>query len=105
MDNRQILALIRKYNSGRCTAEEKQFLEQWYRSQEWESLRDAPGAEELASLKASAWMRLQQARGPKEPPVRRLIPAHLSNTPRQCSHLPLPAPSITWRNGNRNRYP
>lgn len=75
MDNRQISELIRKYNSGRCTAEEKRFLEQWYLSQEWDAASGMPGADELAALRNSAWVRLREARQQKEePPVRRLIP-------------------------------
>lgn len=74
MDYRQLSELIRKYNSGRCNAEEKQFLEQWYLSQEWDAASGMPDGDEIKTLRDQYWMRLQQAGQLDEPLVRRMLP-------------------------------
>lgn len=54
METQQLEALIRKYNAGTCTAEEKQWLEQWYQSFEWNEPKNLSSAE-LQKLKEEAW--------------------------------------------------
>jgi len=51
--------LIRKYNSGECSAEEMNFLEQWYQSFEWNNKSDISDTE-LESLKEEVWLALQK---------------------------------------------
>ena len=66
VDLLQIQDLIRKYNAGLCTAEEKLLLEQWYMSFEWNTPADAFNESELLELKNQAWQALsnrQQDKG------------------------------------------
>lgn len=51
----QLEELIKKYNSGQCTDEEKAWLEQWYHSFEWNNPKNAYEEKELAQLKEQAW--------------------------------------------------
>lgn len=60
MDLLQIQDLIRKYNAGLCTAEEKLLLEQWYLSFEWDATTMAFNEQELQKLKNEAWQALSK---------------------------------------------
>ena len=60
MDLLQIQDLIRKYNAGLCTAEEKLLLEQWYLSFEWDATTMAFNEHELQKLKNEAWQALSK---------------------------------------------
>ena len=62
MDIRQIQELIRKYNDGLCTAEEKLFLEQWYLSFEWDATTLTFSENELLELKNKAWKSFSAAK-------------------------------------------
>lgn len=55
MDIQQVQELIRKYNAGLCTAEEKLLLEQWYLSFEWDATTVIQDENELVDLKNKAW--------------------------------------------------
>lgn len=55
MDARQLQALIKKYNAGKCTPAEKARLEQWYISFEWGKAVPGIPEEELNALRESAW--------------------------------------------------
>ncbi|MBX2921643.1 MAG: FecR domain-containing protein [Chitinophagaceae bacterium] len=59
METHQLEQLIKKYNAGECTPEEKQWLEQWYLSFEWSKMEDLPDSV-LAEFRAAAWNQLQQ---------------------------------------------
>lgn len=59
MELHQLEALIKKYNAGECTQEEKLWLEQWYLSFEWNKPDDLPDME-LAQLKHEVWDSLQR---------------------------------------------
>ncbi len=65
METQQLELLIKKYNAGQCTAEEKLWLEQWYLSFEWSRKEDLPDSI-IAELKQAAWSRLQQSRNEKD---------------------------------------
>ncbi|MEO7766065.1 MAG: hypothetical protein ABIS01_01520, partial [Ferruginibacter sp.] len=54
--------LIQKYNSGKCTAEEKIWLEQWYHSFEWNSKSDLLADTEIERLKNEVWTALQKSK-------------------------------------------
>lgn len=60
MDLLQIQELIRKYNAGLCTAEEKLLLEQWWLSFEWDATTMAFNEHELQKLKNEAWQALSK---------------------------------------------
>ncbi|HKO80010.1 MAG TPA: FecR domain-containing protein [Chitinophagaceae bacterium] len=60
MDIQQIQDLIRKYNAGLCTAEEKSLLEQWYLSFEWDATPIPFNEKELAELKNKTWQSLSK---------------------------------------------
>lgn len=60
MDLLQIQDLIRKYNAGLCTAEERLLLEQWYLSFEWDATIIAFNEHELQKLKNEAWQALSK---------------------------------------------
>ena len=60
VDLLQIQDLIRKYNAGLCTAEEKLLLEQWYLSFEWDAATMAFNEHELQKLKNEAWQALSK---------------------------------------------
>lgn len=61
MEPNQLQALIKKYNAGQCTPEEKLWLEQWYLSFEWSADEDLPDGL-LSKLKEDAWQSLQQSK-------------------------------------------
>ena len=42
METHQLEILIKKYNAGECTPEEKRWLEQWYLSFEWSNAKELP---------------------------------------------------------------
>lgn len=56
--------LIKKYNSGQCTDDEKAWLEQWYLTFEWSDPKNAPEREKLMALKEEAWSAITAARNP-----------------------------------------
>lgn len=76
METSQLEALIKKYNRGQCTPEEKQWLEQWYLSFEWTQQEELPQAA-LKEFKEEVWHNLQRTPNEgvasPEPP---LIPIH-----------------------------
>ncbi|MGN6435242.1 MAG: FecR family protein [Agriterribacter sp.] len=61
METNQLQALIKKYNAGQCTPEEKLWLEQWYLSFEWSADEHLPD-DLLSKLKEDTWKALQQSR-------------------------------------------
>jgi transmembrane sensor len=65
--------LIRKYNSGECTAEEKIWLEQWYQSFDWNNKSNSIPDGNIKKLKEEVWLALQKSKTPEErvitPPV------------------------------------
>lgn len=71
METHQLELLIKKYNAGECTPEEKQWLEQWYLSFEWSDAEALPDAV-MNELKAAAWNKLQQYRN--EQPAIPMLP-------------------------------
>lgn len=52
--------LVRKYNAGLCTAEEKLLLEQWYLSFEWDATPITFNEDELLELKNKTWQALSK---------------------------------------------
>lgn len=73
MDGSRIHTLIRKYNAGQCSPEEKQYLEDWYLSFEWSRSHPDMPEEELQQLKENAWQQFMAARNstPVKPITRR----------------------------------
>ena len=69
MDIQQIQDLIRKYNAGLCTAEEKLLLEQWYLSFEWDSTPVEFDEDELAELKTKSWQALYKTKSNHDLPL------------------------------------
>lgn len=63
MEINQLQALIKKYNAGQCTPEEKLWLEEWYLSFEWSGNEDLPD-EVLTGFKEEVWKNLQEANAP-----------------------------------------
>lgn len=61
METPQLELLIKKYNAGECTPEEKQWLEQWYLSFEWSDAEALPDAV-MTELKNAAWNKLHEYR-------------------------------------------
>jgi len=55
----KIEELIRKYNSGTCSEEEKNLLEQWYQSFEWTDINKEISGLEKDKLKEEVWLYLQ----------------------------------------------
>lgn len=51
----QLEELIKKYNSGQCTDEEKTWLEQWYFTFEWSDPKNVLEQDKLMRLKVDAW--------------------------------------------------
>ncbi len=62
METNQLQALIKKYNAGQCTPEEKLWLEEWYLSFEWSSDEEVPDAV-WKGLKEEVWNNLQEEKG------------------------------------------
>ncbi len=67
--------LIRKYNSGECTAEEKIWLGQWYQSFDWNNESDTIPDGNIKKLKEEVWLALQNSKKPAE---REIIPPAIS---------------------------
>lgn len=61
MEANQLQALIKKYNAGQCTPEEKLWLEEWYLSFEWSKDEEVPDTVRL-ELKEEAWRDLQETK-------------------------------------------
>ncbi len=59
--------LIRKYNSGECSAEEKIWLEQWYQSFDWSNTNDTIADTRSKSLKEEVWLALQNSKPSARP--------------------------------------
>ncbi|MBX3257474.1 MAG: FecR domain-containing protein [Chitinophagaceae bacterium] len=78
METHQLELLIKKYNAGECTPEEKQWLEQWYLSFEWSDAEALPDAV-MNELKAAAWNRLRQYRN--EQPAIPMLPVSVPVKP------------------------
>jgi hypothetical protein len=57
---RKIEDLIRKYNAGKCSVEEKIWLEQWYHSFEWNNKGDLKAGKESEDLKDEVWLAIQK---------------------------------------------
>ena len=64
METHQLELLIKKYNAGECTPEEKLWLEQWYLSFEWRKMEELPDSV-IAEFRDAAWNQLQQHGGKK----------------------------------------
>ncbi|MGN6509311.1 MAG: FecR family protein [Chitinophaga sp.] len=62
MDSSRIHSLIKKYNAGQCSPEEKTILEQWYLSFDWSVHPPDIPEETLRQLKENAWRKLAAAR-------------------------------------------
>lgn len=58
METNELIQLLKKYNAGLCTPEEKSWLEQWYLSFEWSKHQELP-ATLIQELKDSVWNNLQ----------------------------------------------
>jgi transmembrane sensor len=58
--------LIRKYNSGECTTEEKIWLEQWYQSFDWNNKSNTIPDGNIKKLKEEVWLALQNSKTPEE---------------------------------------
>lgn len=69
MDILQIQDLIKKYNAGLCTAEEKSLLEQWYLSFEWDATTIPFNEQELHDLKNKAWQAFSNAKQSQDFPL------------------------------------
>ncbi len=67
--------LIRKYNSGECSAEERNLLEQWYQSFDWNDKSDSIPDGNIKKLKEEVWLALQNS---KTPAKREIIPPAIS---------------------------
>ncbi|MEO5997098.1 MAG: FecR family protein [Chitinophagaceae bacterium] len=73
----KIEELIKKYNSGQCSTEERALLEQWYQSFEWSKKgNDMPG-EKIEKLREEVWLAFQNT---KEE-TRIIIPLHPKKPP------------------------
>lgn len=59
METNQLEDLIKKYNKGQCTPEEKDWLEQWFFSFEWSRQEDFPEST-VRELKETVWNNLQE---------------------------------------------
>ena len=57
---RKIEDLIRKYNAGECSPEEKKWLEQWYNSFEWSNKGNINSGTESENLKEEVWLAIQK---------------------------------------------
>lgn len=58
MDSQEFYILIRKYNEGNCSPEEKTLLEQWFLSFEWNKEIEAGNDQQLAQFKERIWQEL-----------------------------------------------
>lgn len=58
METNALIQLIKKYNAGLCTPEEKSWLEQWYLSFEWTKSQELP-ATVIQKFKDTVWNNLQ----------------------------------------------
>lgn len=58
METNALIQLIKKYNAGLCTPEEKSWLEQWYLSFEWGKSQELP-ATVIQEFKDTVWNNLQ----------------------------------------------
>lgn len=58
METNELIQLLKKYNAGLCTPEEKSRLEQWYLSFEWSKHPEFP-ATVMQDFKDTAWNNLQ----------------------------------------------
>lgn len=56
--------LIKKYNAGQCTDDEKAWLEQWYLTFEWSDPKNAPEREKLMELREEAWSAITSGKNP-----------------------------------------
>ena len=75
MENIDIIALTKKYNSGECTPEEIALLENWYL--QWKPDGIKIGVKEITDASEVVWSRLpvhQQDASPVEEPPSRMIP-------------------------------
>ena len=52
--------LIKKYNAGQCTVEEKLWMEQWYQSFDLNRNEKKASRDEMERLKEEAWQILQK---------------------------------------------
>lgn len=60
MKTEHLETLLKKYNAGECTPEEKLWLEQWYLSFEWSKVDDISNIQ-LQKLKEDTWNNLRQS--------------------------------------------
>ncbi|MBN8859161.1 MAG: FecR domain-containing protein [Sphingobacteriales bacterium] len=60
MKTEYLKSLLKKYNAGKCTPEEKLWLEQWYLSFEWSKMDDISSIQ-LQKLKEDTWNNLRQS--------------------------------------------
>ena len=67
--------LIRKYNSGECSAEERKLLEQWYQSFDWNNKSDSIPDKNIKKLKEEVWLAMQNSKAPAK---REIIPHRIS---------------------------
>lgn len=58
MDSQEFYILIRKYNEGNCSPEEKALLEQWFLSFEWSKEAEAADDKQLTQFKEKIWQEL-----------------------------------------------
>src|SRR4051794_25212481 len=61
--------LIKKYNAGLCTDEEKLWVEQWYNSFEWDESGRSISDEKISQYKEDVWQAIQNTAPVKESPT------------------------------------
>jgi hypothetical protein len=73
----QLEELLRKYNRGTCTEEERIFVEQWYQFFDLKKSKDLFSEEELLQLQTQVWLSVKDKIAEKgyKAPVRQLHPS------------------------------
>jgi transmembrane sensor len=84
--------LIRKYNSGECSSEERNLLEQWYQSFDWNNKSDSIPDGNIKKLKEEVWLALQNS---KTPTKREIIPPGISMLPKSIKVWRYAAAAVT----------
>jgi len=84
--------LIRKYNSGKCSAEERTLLEQWYQSFDWNDKSDSIPYGSIKKLKEEVWLALQNS---KTPAKQEIIPPPIPVLSKSVKMWPYAAAAVT----------
>lgn len=67
MDIQQLEELLSKFNTGKCSEAERDLLETWYRSFDWNHPRPDMPVAELARLKEETWSGIQKGKAATAP--------------------------------------